>query len=173
MIHWGSTVKEDNYSHMSIFCTKTKDFENFTYPELFFTKDNEILDSHIQKVGDTYHLFYKNAHNPPMNMHATSKSLYGPYEHDEAFEKYMHEEIKNPGSYEGPTSCVLADGRWCLFLDFFGCEKEKMGYVPFIASEPGANDFVRSDDAFSFPYGFKHGGIIEITDEEYERLKKI
>ena len=61
LIHWGSTVAETDYKHMSIYFSKTKDFETFTEPELFFTKNNEILDSHIQKVGDTYHLFYKNA----------------------------------------------------------------------------------------------------------------
>ncbi len=172
LIHWGSTVEADNYSHMSIYCSTTKNFEVFTEPKLYFTKDNEILDTHIQKVGDTYHLFYKNAHNPSMNMHATSKSLYGPFEHDEKFEKYMADEIYRCGSYEAPTAYTLPDGRWCLMLDFFGCEKEKMGYVPFISSREGDTNFERRPDLVSFPYGFKHGGVIEITDEEYERLRR-
>ena len=173
LIHWGSTVAENDFRHMSIYCCTTKDFETFSEPRLYFTKDNEILDSHIAKFGDTYHLFYKNSSNPPMNMHATSKNLYGPFEHDEAFEKYMEENIPNPGSYEAPTTYVLPDGKWCLLLDFFGCEKEKMGYVPFISEKPGSADFERAADKFSFPYGFKHGRIIEITDEEYERLKNL
>lgn len=171
LIHWGSTVEETDYKHMSIYCSVTKDFETFSEPKLYFTKDNEILDSHITKVGDTYHLFYKNAHNPSMNMHATSESLYGPFTHDEKFEKYMDEEIHHPGSYEGPTTYVLPDGRWCLMLDFFGCEKEKMGYVPFVSPEEGNTDFVRMPESFSFPYGFKHGRVIEITDEEYKKLR--
>ncbi len=171
LIHWGSTLKEDNYTHMSIFCSTTKDFITFSEPKLFFTKDNEILDTHLRKIGDTYHLFYKNADCPPMNMHATSKSLYGPYEHDEAFEKYMSA-LERPGSYEAPTTLVLPDGRWCLMLDFFGCEKAKMGYVPFVSEKPGDNNFSMAKESFSFPYGFKHGGILEITDEEYDRLKK-
>ena len=29
-------------------------------------------------------------------------------------------------------------------------------------------NFERKDELFSFPYGFKHGKVIEITDEEYE-----
>jgi hypothetical protein len=172
LIHWGSTVKEDNYTHMSIYCSTTKDFKTFTEPKLYFTKKNEILDSHITKVGDTYHLFYKNSSDPPMNMHATSKNLYGPFEHDEEFEKYMDEEIPNPGSYEGPTTYTLPDGRWCMMLDFFGCAKDKMGYVPFVSSKPGDADFTRADGEFTFPYGFKHGKVIEITQEEYDRLKK-
>ncbi len=170
LIHWGSTVKEDNYTHMSIYCSTTKDFESFSEPKLFFTKDNEILDTHLRKIGDTYHLFYKNAERPSMNMHATSKNLYGPYENDEAFEKYM-EMFGNAGCYEAPTTLTLPDGRWCLMLDFFGCEREKMGYVPFISKKPGDSNFKMSKESFSFPYGFKHGGVIEITNEEYDRLK--
>ena len=170
LIHWGSTVAEDNFTHMSIYCSKTKDFENFSEPELFFTKDNEILDTHLVKIDDTYHLFYKNAECPPMNMHATSKNLYGPYEHDKAFEDYMAT-LHRPGSYEAPTTLTLPDGRWCLMLDFFGCEKEKMGYVPFVSEKPGNINFKRADESFSFPYGFKHGGVIEITDEEYAALE--
>lgn len=170
LIHWGSTVEADNYSHMSIYCSRTKDFETFSPPELFFTKDNEILDTHIVKIDGTYHMFYKNAERPSMNMHAYSDNLYGPYTHNEEFEKYMAS-IDKPGSYEAPTTLILPDGRWCLMLDFFGCEKSKMGYVPFISEKPGDTNFRMSKESFSFPYGFKHGGIIEITDEEYERLQ--
>lgn len=170
LVHWGSTVKADHFTHMSIYCSKTKDFETFSEPELFFTKENEILDSHITKVGNTYHLFYKNSDNPAMNMHATSDLLYGEYKNDDAFEKYMST-LYRPGSHEAPTTFILPDGKWCLMLDFFGCEKEKMGYVPFISDEVGSADFVSAKKKFSFPYGFKHGKVIEITDEEYKKLK--
>ena len=91
LIHWGSTVAEDDYKHMSIYCSVTKDFETFSTPKLFFTKDNEILDTHIRKIDGVYHMFYKNAHNPSMNMHATSDNLYGPYTHDKSFEEYMEQ----------------------------------------------------------------------------------
>ena len=154
---------------MSVYASRTKDFEVFSEPELYFTKDNEILDSHIVRVGDIYHLFYKNAHNPSMNMHATSENLYGPFRHDEEFEKYM-EVIDKAWAYEGPTTYALPDGRWCLMLDFFGCEKEKMGYAPFVSPEKGNMNFERMTEGFSFPYGFKHGRVIEITDEEYKRV---
>lgn len=171
LIHWGSTVKGDNFTHMIIFCSATKDFKSFSEPKPFFQKDNEILDSHITKIGNTYHLFYKNADRPAMNMHATSKNLYGPYIHDEAFEKYMAT-LEKPGAYEAPTTYTLPDGKWCLMLDFFGCEKDKMGYVPFVSSAPGDSDFKMCKEKFSFPYGFKHGKVIEITDDEYTRLKE-
>ena len=170
MIHWGSTVKEDNYTHMSIYCCTTKNFETFSEPRLFFTKDNEILDNHIRKIGDTYHMFYKDVLEPSKNLHATSKSLYGPYENDEEFAEYMLT-LDKPWAYEAPTTLTLPDGRWCLMIDFFGCAKEEMGYVPFISEKPGDSNFRRADESFSFPYGFKHGGIVEITDEEYNKIK--
>lgn len=170
LIHWGSTNSFDNFSHMIIFYSTTKDFKTFTEPKPFFGKKNEILDTHITKIGDVYHMFYKNANDPGMNMHATSNHLYGPYVHDEDFEKYM-ETVDKANCYEAPTSYILPDGRWCLMLDFFGCEKEKMGYVPFISDTPGSARFTKTTEEFSFPYGFKHGKVIEITDEEYERLK--
>ncbi len=170
LIHWGSTVAQDDYSHMSIYYSTTKDFETFSKPRLFFTKKNEILDTHIVKFDDTYHMFYKNAHDPSMNMHASSKHLYGPYIHDEEFEQLMSE-VEKCGSYEAATTYVLPDGRWCLMLDFFGCEKPKMGYVPFISEAPGNTNFKMCKEEFSFPYGFKHGKVLEISDEEYNMLK--
>ena len=169
LIHWGSTVRESDYNHMSIYACTTRDFRTFSAPFLFFTKDNEILDSHIVKHNGVYHLFYKNSSDPSMNLHATSEKLYGPYQNDDAFQQIM-DSMAQPGAYEAPTTLILSDGRWCLMLDFFGCEKEKMGYVPFLSPNVGDTRFERADEAFSFPYGFKHGHAIEITDEEYKRL---
>lgn len=171
LIHWGSTVAQDNYSHMSIYYSLTKDFVAFSKPKLFFTKPNEILDTHIVKHSDKYHMFYKNANNPGMNMHAVSEHLYGPYLHNEQFQQLMSE-LEKPGSYEAPTSYILPDGRWCLMLDFFGCEKSKMGYVPFISEKAGDTAFKICKEEFTFPYGFKHGKVLEISDEEYKSLKK-
>ena len=103
-------------------------------------------------------------------MHATSERLYGPYIHDEEFEKYMRT-IDKYNCYEADTTFVLPDGKWCLMLDFFGCAKPEMGYVPFISSAPGKTDFEMKKELFSFPYGFKHGRVIEISDAEYDMLK--
>lgn len=171
LIHWGSTVKADGYEHMSIYYTLTKDFIAFTQPAVFFSKKNAILDSHLVRVGDTYHLFYKNSDGPAANMHETSKSLFGPWTHDDGFDAVMRY-YTNAGAYEGATTFTLPDGRWCLMLDFFGCPKEQMGYVPYVSPAPGNTAFRRADSEFSFPYGFKHGRFLEITEEEYRRLKK-
>lgn len=169
LVHWSSNIQQDGYAKHSIFAAETEDFETFSAPELFFTKDVGVIDSHIRKIDGVYHLFYKNS-EPSMNMHATASTLYGPYQHDQAFEDYMTKEIEAPGAYEAGTSFVLPDGRWCVLFDFFGCEKEKMGYVPFVSAKPGDMHLTRCPEKFNFPYGFKHGGVLEISDAEYERL---
>ena len=169
LLHWSATVRETGFEHMSIYCCTTKDFRDFSPPRLFFDRPTEILDSHLVRHGDTYHLFYKNSQNPSGVMHATAKTLFGPYEDDEAFTVRI-QTMRDPGAYEAPTTFVLPDGRWCLLLDFFGCEKEKMGYVPFLSPAAGNAAFCRADEAFSFPYGFKHGHAVEITDAELQRL---
>ena len=171
LIHWGSTVRADGYEHMSIYACRTKDFRSFTSPELFFTKPNDILDSHLVRIGDTIHLFYKNANDPPGNMHETAPSPEGPFTHDDGFDRVMRY-YTSPGAYEAATTYVLPDGRWCLMLDFFGCPGDEMGYVPYVSPAPGDTRFRRADSEFSFPYGFKHGRFLEITQEEYERLKR-
>lgn len=45
-----------------------------------------------------------------------------------------------------------------------------MGYVPFISEKAGDAHFHQVNQLFSFPYGFKHGKVIEISDEEYKKI---
>ena len=72
--------------------------------------------------------------------------------------------------YEAPTAVRLDDGRWALFIDYYGVQGAGQGYVPFMADSLASGVFTRSDQAFSFPYGFKHGTILTITEEEYLRM---
>ena len=65
----------------------------------------------------------------------------------------------------------LEDGRWCLFLDYYGVPGAGQGYVPFVAPSLKSGAFVRSDRAFSFPYGFKHGTILTVDETAYERIR--
>lgn len=171
IVHFGATVSADDYSHMAIYYCKTDDFRSFSQPKLFFDRPCGVFDSHLVKVKDKYHLFYKTSAEPLMNMHESSTELFGKWEHDDELQDYMRS-LTRPGSYEAATTYILPDGKWCLMLDFFGCEKDKMGYVPFVSDEPGNGAFVMDKADFKFPYGFKHGGVLEITNDEYERIIK-
>lgn len=174
IVHWSSTDKDSNFSGLNIYYSKTKDFKNFSKPEPFYKKsDSETLDSFICKNDGLYHFFVKSASNPKAVMHKTSKALFGPYEDDKNFDLQMSQ-LDNFVSYEAPMVYKLSDGKFCLMLDFYGCEeKENMGYVPFVTDSLDDVRLNRSDGKFSFPYGFKHGVVIEISDEEYSRIEQI
>ena len=75
------------------------------------------------------------------------------------------------GLYEAPTAVRLEDGRWALFIDYYGAYGAEQGYVPFLSDDLKSGEFRRADTDFSFPYHFKHGTILTIMEEEYARLK--
>ena len=173
LVHWASTAKEEDYAGLSIYCATTTDFEHFSKTKLFYKKeDSETLDSCIYYENGVYHFFVKSADNPKAVIHMTSKELMGPYVRDEAFDLHM-DKLDNKRAYEAPTVFRASDGELYLLMDYYGCEKrEDQGYVPFALGnlENPKLDMVK--EKFHFPYGFKHGVTLEITDEEYERVLK-
>lgn len=173
IIHWSATCKDDNYSGLSIYYSRTKDFKNFSDTELFYKKkDSEILDSCIVKEDGTYHFFVKSAEHPKAVIHEYSNALLGPYKRDEKFDAQMNT-LNLKEKYEAPALFRLSDGKICLMMDFYGCErKEDQGYVPFIMESLKNVRLNPAKEKFRFPYGFKHGAVLEITDEEYGRILK-
>lgn len=168
VIHWSSTHAEAQ--HMGIYCCRTRDFREFTQPKLLYSKsDAGIIDSAIYEEDGVYYLFVKCDHDPKTILLLRSDQVEGPYERISAFDRSMRQ--IEPGLYEGPTAVRLEDGRWCLFLDYYGVPGAGQGYVPFLADSLSGGGFVRSDQAFSFPYGYKHGTILPISVEDYARIK--
>ena len=98
-----------------------------------------------------------------------SDNITGPFERIHEFDACMAS--LESGLYEAPTAVKLENGSWCLFLDYYGTTAEGQGYVPFIAENLASGKFFRADQKFDFPYGYKHGTIITITMEEYNRIK--
>lgn len=170
MLHWSSSHQSDAYKEKRIYYCKTKDFKTFTTPELLYKKeDSGVIDSAIYEEDGVYYLFVKSDKNPVKIILLKSERAVGPYVRVADFDKSM--EVLKSGSYEAPTAVQLENGKWCLFLDYYGVPGAGQGYVPFVASSLAKADFVKSDELFDFPYGFKHGTILKISMEEYERIK--
>lgn len=170
VIHWSSTHASNNYGHKAIYYSRTKDFESYTKPQLLYRKeDSGVIDSAIYEENGMFYRFVKSEANPLGIILQKGESLTGEYTTNEVFNGEM-EKLGNP-AYEAPTAYKLSNGKWCLMLDFFGVEGEGQGYVPFVADEMDSGLFIRSDESFSFPYRFKHGTVLSITMEEYNRIK--
>lgn len=171
LLHWSSTHASNGFGNMGIWFTRTKDFKSFERPRLLYQKDDAgVIDSAIYAENGKYFMFLKCDHNPERIMLLWADHAEGPYSRSEAFDKSML--AIEAGVYEGPTAVRLEDGRWCLFLDYYGVPGAGQGYVPFLAESLAGGQFTRVDEAFSFPYGYKHGTVIPISVEEYERIKR-
>ena len=171
ILHWSSSSRDNDFGPKAIYAVRTRDFASFTAPELFYRKpDSGVIDSAAYEENGSYYLFLKSEKNPETIIMERASSTDGPWTRVEAFSESMRGSIQT-GLYEAPTAVRLEDGRWCLFLDYYGVKGAGQGYVPFVASSLEEGRFVRADESFSFPYGFKHGTILTISMEEYTRIR--
>lgn len=170
VLHWSSSRADDDYKKKAIYYSRTSDFEHFTAPQVLYRRENgDMIDSAIYEEDGYYYLFVKSGYDPEYVQLLRSKQVTGTYELIEEFSRCM--EKLETGKYEAPTAMKLPDGTWSLYLDYYGVPGKGQGYVPFLADCLADGHFERSDAEFSFPYGFKHGTILPITMEEYERIK--
>lgn len=170
VLHFSSSHASNGFGNMGIYFTRTPDFHTFTEPRLLYQKpDAGVIDSAIYVEEGRYFLFLKSDHQPERIILLQAPHAEGPYTRVEAFDESML--AIEAGLYEGPTAVRLEEGQWCLFLDYYGVPGAGQGYVPFIAKSLESGCFVRSDKQFSFPYGYKHGTVIPISMEEYDRIR--
>lgn len=170
VLHWSYCTAENSYGPMAIYFSCTRDFVSFTKPELLYRKeDSGCIDSAMYEEDGKYYLFVKSEKNPARMILLVSDNVTGPFTRAEKFDEAMS--VTEEGLYEAPTAVRLEDGRWCLFIDYYGAKGAGQGYVPFVADSMASGCFVRSDAEFDFPYGFKHGTILTITEEEFDRMK--
>lgn len=170
VIHWSSSHKSNDYGNKAIYYSRTKDFETFSKPEILYRKeDSGVIDSAMYEEDGKYYLFVKSEGNPERIILLEAESVTGPFERIKAFDDSM--KVIEAGLYEAPTAVRVEDGKWCLFLDYYGVPGAGQGYIPFVADSLASGRFVRSDKDFRFPYGYKHGTIIKISQEEHERIR--
>lgn len=154
---------EESDKHV-IFKSVTKDFVNFSQPEVFMERSCSVIDSTIYKIGDKYYRFSKDEDLKGMLIDYC-EDLQGEYK---AVEKSNLYEIKG---VEGPLVFKLPDGKNCLMVDRFA---EGKGYLPIVFDGDDMESFrALSEDDFNLGKTLKrHGSVLEITDEEAEKLKK-
>ena len=170
VMHWSSSHRGDDYKRMAIWYSRTRDFVSWTEPKILYQKEDAgVIDSAMYEENGKYYLFVKSDHHPARVILLQADHATGPFERIPAFDASMAD--VQEGLYEAPTAVKTGEGKWCLVLDFYGVQGAGQGYVPFVADSLESGRFVRSDARFSFPFGFKHGTILAITEKEYERMK--
>lgn len=170
ILHWSSSCADNGYTNKRIYYSRTKDFVEISAPEVLYgPESDDVIDSAMYEEDGKFYLFVK-SYGPDSHgvIELVSDCIIGPFTRVEGY--HLHEAADST-KYEAPTCFKLPDGRWCLLLDFYGAAGAVQGYVPFISDSLASGGFVRSEAEFSFPYRFKHGTVLEITDEEFERIR--
>lgn len=169
LLHWSSSHRDDGYVKKKIYYSKTSHFITYTQPAVLYEKeDSGVIDSAMYEEDGIYYLFVKSEGNPSKMILLSAECITGPFQRVAAFDAAM--DSVEAKLYEAPTAAKLDDGRWCLFIDYYGVRGAGQGYVPFIADSLKKANFERAEKKFRFPYGFKHGTILKITEEEFERI---
>ena len=141
-------------------------------PQILFTYPNEkcsAIDADITKVENKYIMFYKTNDGQLGIKQAISRHANGGYEFNPRFYD------TTPFSCEGPNLWKrIGEDKWVLMYDIYGRKKHNFGFIE-------TSDFVNFKDLGEFDEGVmkrtnfnaqKHGAIIQITQEEADRLEK-
>lgn len=146
-----------------IYRSYTKDFRSFTQPERYIERERSIIDTTIISDGGKYYRFSKDEVSKRLILEV-GESL-----DRDAFKQVESDVLASLYGLEGPECYRLPDGRWCLIADRFA---EHKGYLPIVIDDIASGKMhVLNDDEYDMGASKKrHGGVLEITDEEYDRL---
>lgn len=165
LVFWASMIKleGDTEPKQRIYASYTKDFNSFSEPFVYYEAENHIIDTTIVYDKGWYYRFSKDETTKNIRMEK-SESL-----DKDSFIPVHCKLLDELIGVEGPECYRLPDGRWCLIVDRFATGK---GYLPLICSELALADFAIAEDYDLGVNKKRHGGVLELTDEEYERLSK-
>lgn len=146
-----------------IYAAYTKDFHTFSETFLYMERENHVIDTTILESGGRYYRISKDEVTKRL-IEEASDSLLG------NFIQISSPALDALKGVEGPEGYLLPDGEtWCLIADQFASGK---GYLPMVTKDLSSGDFrILGPNEYDMGENKKrHGGILQITDEEYERL---
>lgn len=163
MVFWASRTTENGENKHRIYCSYTNDFKNFTPAQKYIEREKDVIDTTIIYHEGKYFRISKDETTSRVNVDYSEK-LNG------NFKNVYSKTLEDLEGVEGPECYLLPDNKtWCLIVDRFA---KGLGYLPLITKEPESGIFeVLDDDKFDMGMTKKrHGGVLRITNEEYDRL---
>lgn len=162
LIFYACQTYEGGADKHRIYAAHTSDFRSFSPVFKYIEREKSIIDTTIIRDGGYYHRFSKDESTSEIRLDR-SPALEGEYE------SVPCPVLDGASGLEGPECFRLPDGRWCLICDQFRAHK---GYLPILIDDLMQGEMhVLSEAEYDFAARLKrHGGVMEITDEEYDRL---
>ncbi len=144
---------------LCIWYSYTKDFQTYTEPQPLFSPTNglDAIDADIIEKDGKFYMYYKDEYHKTICCVIADK-LTGPYrEYDNNIVACTDRNV------EGNCIYPLQDGTYLLIMDMYSDGKYFMQRT---------NDMLHFEPVSDFTMDFRprHGAVLTISDEEYERL---
>ncbi len=165
LVFFASMVKSggDKAAKQRIYAAYTKDFREFSETFQYMERENHVIDTTILESGGRYYRISKDETEKVLILEEAD-ALLG------EFTRISSPVLDALKGVEGPEGYLLPDGKtWCLIVDRFA---EGKGYLPMVTDDLSSGDFrILEPDEYDMGHAKKrHGGVLAVTDEEYERL---
>lgn len=158
LLFWSSKT---NGKH-KIYGAYTSDFVHLDKPFLFLERPNDVIDSTIISNESNFYRFSKDETTSRIIMEHAS-ALTGDYTLISSPKLIDFEGVEGPEIYQ------VSPSKWYLIIDQFMTNK---GYTILASNDLDSGEFVPlTEEEYHFGMNLKrHGGILPINQEEYQRL---
>ena len=145
----------------------TEDFITFSPTFKYIDAKTDVIDTNIIHDGEFYYRFSKDETHKFITLER-SRALVPKGE--EKFEEIKSDVLSSFHGVEGPEAYFVDSlNKWVLIVDRYQSGK---GYIPIVCDSlsEGKLSFLPEDSYNMGKRKKRHGGIIKISDEEYDRL---
>jgi sucrose-6-phosphate hydrolase SacC (GH32 family) len=165
LVFWASMVKEegDSEAKQRIYCSKTKDFVQFSKPVKYIERDNHVIDTTIIENKGVFYRISKDETTKNIKVDKCTELVNGP------FTPVVAPVLEGINGVEGPTAFPFGDGEWCLMVDQYATNG---GYLPLVTKDIASGEF-RVLDSSEFDMGKtkkRHGSVLTLSEDEYKAL---
>jgi hypothetical protein len=167
LVFWASKNKRDDFKKHRIWAARTRDFVTFSKPSIYIDNPNDVIDTDIARENGKYYRFSKDEKFKAITMEVSDR-LTGPWKEVQGFSLAKMTGYEGPCCYQLAPAAAGKPAQWCLLLDFYS---RGQGYKPFVCDDLSGGKFTPAAD-IHFPFPFRHGTVMPVTAEEYQRLKE-
>ncbi len=159
MIYWAHSTKRQNTAGM--YYAHTSDFKTITTPKPLYCRDVQTIDGDIiyNEKEKLYYLYFKHEETQTI-AYVTSDVLTGPYKDEPVIVSLAQSGVEGSEMYP-----IDGTEKWVMVMD----EYSKGRF--FMQETRDFHSFTPVTD-YDMNFSPRHGSIVQISDEDYERLVK-
>ncbi|MER6158083.1 family 43 glycosylhydrolase [Streptomyces sp. NPDC001868] len=175
VVFWASKLYSDDdpdhtdSTYNKMLYATTKDFRTFSEPKVWNDPGYSVIDSTVVQHDGTYYRYTKDERDPTSSS-PCAKFITGEKSTSLTSTKYdfVADCIGNGAMDRGEGPTVFksnTEEKWYLFIDEYGGR----GYLPFETTDLDSGKWTPSKN-YQLPASPRHGTVIPVTRQEYDRL---